>query len=129
MVLRRHLGSPSPAQFYHLFKTLAEPHLLFACELGVGCPKYILNRIDDLQVKVARYALGVPSSTNRLLCVTDLGAVPLSDRLTQITLRFLHYAMSLPRHRLVRIAIISSMELSRSDSQGWFWQLKKKLVA
>ncbi|KAI5804645.1 hypothetical protein DFH27DRAFT_480735, partial [Peziza echinospora] len=126
MVLRRRsLGNPSPNHFMSLYKAIAEPAFVYAAESCVGAKAWLWKRVDDLQVKAARFALGVPQTSNRLLVVTDLGELPASDRAVNLALKFLVYALQLPPGRLVRVAVMGSMDLARAgSSSSWFSALR-----
>lgn len=127
MVARERLGTPSPYRMFRLYVAKVESLFYYGAESCVDCPLRTWKLLDDVQIRMARFCLGVPRNTNKLLILTDLGAIPLTDRMINLALRFLVYALNCPEERPVRMAVLDSMWMWRIYKKGWYGDLRKKL--
>ncbi|EPS42461.1 hypothetical protein H072_3590 [Dactylellina haptotyla CBS 200.50] len=121
------LGIPSAALFMNLFRTLAEPDLIFAAESSIGALKTIVKELNSQQVQFAKFSLGLPSRANSLMAIAEFGLYPMHSRLTQLAARFLTYALRLPNDRLIKNAVLDSIELANRD-KGWFFEFRSQLT-
>ncbi|KAI5782400.1 hypothetical protein DFH27DRAFT_637438 [Peziza echinospora] len=130
MVLRRHIGVTSSAEFYALYRAVSEPVLHYGIELCVDFPNGMWKKLNDLQVRAARFGMGIPSSTNLLLTTTDMGELPLSEVMMNQVLRFVVYVLALPPQRPVRMALQAILDVSRwggpESRNGWMGHLGRR---
>lgn len=126
MVLRKRIGMPSPKDFYSLYLSTVESLLLYGVKSAMYTPWALLRKIDDLQVKFARCALRVASTSTCLLVLFDLGAFPLSIQLTFLCLKFLVYSLSSTKNSPVRVAVLHCIKLSQWG-YGWFLELRSQM--
>lgn len=123
IVLWSKIGMPSPRLFYNIYRVTVESKCLYAVESLPMASALLVKRLEDLQMKMVRCALGVPKSSNRLLVLSDIGAVPLWSRVLFQSLKFLVYALRCPDSRVVRCAVLDSMKLA-DWNYGWFFKLR-----
>lgn len=129
MVARAKVGMPGPYDFYKLYVAKVELAFNYAVESCMDCPLRTWRKVDDIQIRAAQYSLGLPASTNRLLVLSDIGAIPLTDKLLNLTLRFLVYALNCPLNRMVHVAAVEAIWMWRVYKKGWYADLRNKLGA
>lgn len=119
------MGNLPPAYFFGLYRAVVEPVFIYGAEACTGTPKRLTNKIDDLQLRFARFLLALPRTTGRYTVLNDLGVIPITWKLLHLKARFLAYAGS-ATNRPIWHAMQDSLELWKVSGRGWFACLLKE---
>ena len=108
-----------------------EADFVYACEMLLDITVASSKELDDLQLRVARYALGQPKTSSRLLTIAELGQIPLSWHLVYLALKSFCHAWVQPDHRPIKMAVMDSRSLHMTStvnkSNCWYSRLIHKL--
>ena len=90
------------------WSNIAIPAILTGCEMITFCESRI-SEIERIQVQIAKFALGVPSSCPNVCAQTELGLKPFRQLLMEHQLKFYFRALYIHKDRLVHQALLDHL--------------------
>ncbi|EIN08657.1 hypothetical protein PUNSTDRAFT_21169, partial [Punctularia strigosozonata HHB-11173 SS5] len=123
------IGDLRPADAFKLYMARVDPNLVHACEIALDIDPVLLRRLESVQFKFVRRALGLSSRSHTAVLFTETGLMPLRHRRVILALRYLVHLLTIPRGRYASLALYKSFELANANVQCWISDIRIVLAA
>lgn len=116
--INAHLLRPVPIREYFTHNVL--PKLLYAAPIwAVGCSKDGWLQVEQVQTDYYKAHFALPTSTNGLALLTELGICPIQVQAMIATVQFVQELHEIPADRIPNLAL----QHSKTMTTGWWSQL------
>ena len=98
-----------------LWKTIALPSINYACAIWVDSSKQDTDKIESIQLQMARYILKAPRNTPKEALYGDLGWVPIKVSQDALRVKYLDYLLHMDKHRWSKFNFMLNTILNLSE--------------
>lgn len=98
-----------------LWKTIALPTINYACAIWVDSSKQDTDKIENLQLQMARYILKASRNTPKEALYGDLGWVPIKVSQDALRVKYLNHLLSMDKHRWSNLMLNTILNFSGAD--------------
>ena len=95
-----------------LWKTIALPSINYACAIWVDSSKQDTDKIESIQLQMARYILKAPRNTPKEALYGDLGWVPIKVSQDALRVKYLDHLLHMDKHRWSNFMLNTILNLS-----------------
>ena len=94
----------------HVANALVRSRLTYGQENFCSAPKYLIDRLQSIDSKAFKIALGVPISTNTLKCYSEAGVLPLNVQRQLAGAKFITRFLAIPENTFRNDILFSSKD-------------------